>query len=516
MLPSTQARFHGGVSDGGGGGPPRHHKPDHHGKEGSSAFSLAALWRKISGQEEAEDQKRKEEEEKEVDYRKEAEDVQEQNKQMRVITWVGLGLNILLGTGKAIAGTMGNSQALVADAVHSFTDGISDIVTLWAIHMMQLPHNAQYPYGHGKFETMGTFLVAVTLVATGVGIGGHAVDSLMNMSTEVPSNLALYGALGSILFKEALYHATVRIGKRAGSELLIANAWHHRTDAISSVVALFGVAGAQYGVAWLDPVAGLAVGVMIVKMGVEMGMKSVRELTDASIEHDMLNYMEKLIRNVEGVVEARKIRARKMGTYSIVDVKIQVDHLLSVSAAHQVAKRVRLTLLDAVPQVNDVMVHVDPEPPQSQTLQTLMRPQSEIYQDVVAKVDLFPEVYLSYMCCHYYNMRLTVEVDLLFGDETISLKQAQELAKKIQKEVLAIKDVHHADIMVNLTLQSANKEREWNNWIKQQRMMRARMEEEGGKGLGDLKLPLSPPSLPSFPAIREAEYPQGRPGHMWK
>jgi hypothetical protein len=140
-------------------------------------------------------------------------------------------------------------------------------------------------------------------------------------------------------------------------------------------------------------------------------------------------------------------------------------------------------------------------------------------------------------------MRLTVEVDLLFGDETISLKQAQELAKKIQKEVLAIKDVHHADIMVNLTLQSANKERvrlssprpllaqscaqqplltvrlraqEWNNWIKQQRMMRARMEEEGGKGLGDLKLPLSPPSLPSFPAIREAEYPQGRPGHMWK
>ena len=158
------------------------------------------------------------------------------------------------------------------------------------------------------------------------------------------------------------------------------------------------------------------------------------------------------------------------------------------------------------------------------------------------------------MCCHYYNMRLTVEVDLLFGDEAISLKQAQELAKKIQKEVLTIKDVHHADIMVNLTLQSANKERvrlfspqpllaqscaqrpsadracavscavvrvrvrvqEWNNWIKQQRMMRARMEEEGGKGLGDLKLPLSPPSLPSFPAIREAEYPQGRPGHMWK
>jgi hypothetical protein len=114
LLPSTQARFHGGVSDGGGGGPPRHHKPDHHGKEGSSAFSLAALWRKISGQEEeAEDQKRKEEEEKEVDYRKEAEDVQEQNKQMRVITWVGLGLNILLGTGKAIAGTVSAAPSRV-------------------------------------------------------------------------------------------------------------------------------------------------------------------------------------------------------------------------------------------------------------------------------------------------------------------------------------------------------------------------------------------------------------------
>ena len=112
-LPSPHARFHGGVS-GGGGGPPRHHKPDHHGKEGSSAFSLAALWRKISGQEEeTEDQKRREEEEREVDYRKEAEDVQEQNRQMRVITWVGLGLNILLGTGKAIAGTVSAAPSRV-------------------------------------------------------------------------------------------------------------------------------------------------------------------------------------------------------------------------------------------------------------------------------------------------------------------------------------------------------------------------------------------------------------------
>ena len=117
-LPSTQARFHGGVSGGGGGPPRHHHKPDHHGKEGSPAFSLAALWRKISGQEgKTEDQKRKEEEEREVDYRKEAEDVQEQNKQMRVITWVGLGLNILLGTGKAIAGTVSAAPSLARGRV---------------------------------------------------------------------------------------------------------------------------------------------------------------------------------------------------------------------------------------------------------------------------------------------------------------------------------------------------------------------------------------------------------------
>jgi cation diffusion facilitator family transporter len=151
-------------------------------------------------------------------------------------------------------------------------------------------------------------------------------------------------------------------------------------------VALLGIVGARLGVPWLDPIAGLAVAGMIVKIGVEMGITSLRELTDCALDTSMTKYMVRLIQTVEGVVEYRQMRARRMGTYIIVDVEIQVDPRLSVSAAHQVAQRVRLTLLDQVPQVHEVLVHVDPEPPVEETLETLMRSQSEIFEDVAAKV----------------------------------------------------------------------------------------------------------------------------------
>jgi len=311
---------------------------------------------------------------------------------------------------------------------------------------------------------------------------------------EIPTQLAVWGAVGSILLKELLYHATVRIGRKANSNLVIANAWHHRSDAISSVVALLGtsqylsspslnlfyiqkgIGGAMVGFPYLDPLAGMAVAAMIIKMGVTMGWESIKELTDASLDKEMLRYMGSLITKVDGIVEYRNIRARKMGTYQVVDVEIQVDPLLSVSVAHQLAHkypalpfpkakltpsssssssfRVRLTLLDAIPQINDVLVHVDSEPPMEDTMETLMRPQSEITSDVAAKVALFPDEVagMSFLCCHYYNHRLTVEVDLVLKDNKKTIEESQAIARKVQKEIMKIPDVDYADIMMNLSL----------------------------------------------------------------
>ncbi len=135
-----------------------------------------------------------------------------------------------------------------------------------------------------------------------------------------------------------------------------------------------------------------------------------------------------------------------------------------------------------------------------------MRPQSEVYNDVVAKVDQFPEVLMSYLCCHYINRNLTVEVDLIFEDEKMSIMDAQNLAKKIQKEIGSIKDIHHADVMINLTLQSLAKEKELNNMIKQQRLAKAKAAIKGG---------LDAKSMDQLLKARETEYPRGRPGHMW-
>jgi cation diffusion facilitator family transporter len=504
----------------------RHHGDHKHSKNDS-------LWRTVvrffNKEEENEDESEEEEhrkiKEEAINFKKEAMNSQKQNQQMRSITWIGLWSNIALGGGKACIGVFGHSQAMLADAVHSFTDAISDAVTLWALHMMQLPHNAQYPYGHGKFETVGTFFVAITLAGAGIGMGSHSVASLIHGSTElgIPSTLALYGAVGSILVKELLYQVTYHIGKKNRSNLLVANAWHHRTDAISSVVALVGVAGARWGMPWLDPVAGLAVAVMIFKVGAEMGINAVKELTDCALDEGMLKYMQKLVKKVEGVVDHRKIRARKMGTYLLVDVEIQVDRLLSVSAAHQVAKRVRLTLLDEVPQVHEVLVHVDPEPPdeESSSLDKLMRPQSEIFEEVAAKVDLFPEVVgMSYMCCHYYARRLTVEVDVIFNNSNLSINEAQEVAKRIQKEIETIKDISHADVMLNLSLQSLPKEKEWLLYLKEQRRRQRRRSKAltSRSAVGDAEeedaTKIKKPTSPALPSMEASEYPIGRPGHI--
>ncbi len=364
------------------------------------------------------------------------------------ITWWGFATNLVLAAIKAVAGVISGSAALLADAGHSLSDLLSDGVTLWAIRMARLPKDANHPYGHGKFETVGALFVAILLVLTGVGIGAAAFDHVEHVV--VPTKIALWVAILSIIFKEVLYHITAYIGRRTKSRILLANAWHHRSDAISSVVALIGIGGAQLGYPVLDPIAGVVVAGWIVKTGIMIGHDSVKELTDETVEQEILKTIDDSLQNIEGVEEYHEVRARRMGPYMLVDLHIQVNAKTSVSVAHQVAERVRMTILHAHSSVNEVLVHVDAEEDLDQENPKLMRPQADIEADIRQQLASMTEIQgIAHILCHYLKEQLTVQIEVIV-DPNRHVYEVQAIAKRARLLVEQIPDVYSADIHLEL------------------------------------------------------------------
>ncbi len=371
------------------------------------------------------------------------------------VTLLGLAANLILALAKGFIGIIANSSALIADAGHSVSDLLSDGITLWAVRMSGIPKDKNHPYGHGKFETVGTFIISLLLLFTGIGVAGH-VFNRMDASV-VPGTIALWMAGIAIIVKEALFHVTRMVGRRTGSRVLMANAWHHRSDAISSVAALLGIAGAQLGIPLMDPIAGMLVAGLIIKTGIDIGYESIRELTDETVEEDVISELGKIMSGIEGVDHYHEMRARRMGPHLLVDLHIQVDSMMSISAAHQVAERVRLEILEKLPAVNEVLVHVDAEDDHvgdegSELLQdiVLMRPQGEIENDVKKVLAEIPEIQgITHIYCHYLNQKLTVQVNILL-DAEMRIRDAQKIASAARRKIEQIKDIDSADLHLEL------------------------------------------------------------------
>ena len=372
------------------------------------------------------------------------------------VTWLGLFANLILAIAKGFIGTIAHSSALIADAGHSVSDLLSDSITLWAVHMSGVPKDKNHPYGHGKFETVGTFIVAIFLLLTGVGVAWHVLNKID--TPEVPGTAALWMAAIAICFKEALFHVTRMVGRRSGSRVLLANAWHHRSDAISSVAALVGIGGAQWGIPLMDPIAGVLVAGLIIKTGIDIGYESIRELTDETVEEEVISELGHILAEIDGVDHFHEMRARRMGPQLLVDLHIEVDSMMSISAAHQVAERVRLRILDELPAVNEVLVHVDAEDDFVESKGgieetkdiVLMRPQTEIESDVKKILTEIPEIQgITHIYCHYLNQELTVQVNILL-DEEMQIRDAQKIASKARKKIEEIKDIDAADLHLEL------------------------------------------------------------------
>lgn len=280
----------------------------------------------------------------------------------RRVTLIGVLVNAALILLKFLAGVFGRSQALIADAVHSVSDLFTDFVVLVGLKIGRKSPDDKHPFGHARIETLGSAIVGVALIGTALYLGIEAALNIYRHSEYHPTIFALIGAAVSIALKEALYHYTVRTGRRIKSQLIIANAWHHRSDALSSVAVLLGVAGARIKPSWhiLDAFAALLVSFFIIKVGLEILSGSLREFTDTAPKPEVLDRIHRCIRNVEGVLEVHDIRVRTSGGQYQMETHIVVDRQQTVAEGHRIAKSVECCLAEEIEGLDRVIVHVDP------------------------------------------------------------------------------------------------------------------------------------------------------------
>ena len=278
------------------------------------------------------------------------------------VTIVGVLVNTFLILLKLATGIFGSSQALIADAVHSFSDLFTDVVVLVGLKISHKPPDKTHHFGHARIETLASTIVGMTLIVTALYIGIKASLTIYRHTEYHPTTLALFGAGVSIVLKEVLYHYTIRTGRRIKSQLIVANAWHHRSDALSSVAVLLGVAGARINPSWhiLDSFAALLVSFFIVKVGFDIIKDTLKEFIDTAPPPEILDRIRGCALSVEGVLDIHDLRVRTSGGLYQMETHIVVDGRLSITEAHKIAKEVENCLHEELDDLDRVIVHMDP------------------------------------------------------------------------------------------------------------------------------------------------------------
>lgn len=293
----------------------------------------------------------------------------EREKELTKVTLIGSLGNFVLLVFKFVAGIVGHSAAMVADAVHSLSDFVTDIIVLVFVRIGAKPQDTSHDYGHGKFETLATLFVALALIGAAIGIivsGSVKFASWLKGETlEMPGVLALWAALLSILVKEVLYRYTAARGKALDSPAVVANAWHHRSDALSSVGAAIGIGGALLlGEKWavLDPLASIVVGAMLVKVAVELLKGSAGELTDSSLDEEVEKEIEGIICSFPQVSEPHNLRTRRIGNRIAIETHVRMDGDMSLREAHDIVSAIEHGIKDRFGRNTLVTIHMEPRP----------------------------------------------------------------------------------------------------------------------------------------------------------
>ncbi len=292
----------------------------------------------------------------------------ERNKEIYKVTLVGVAVNIVLLLFKFVAGIVGHSAAMLADAIHSLSDFVTDLIVLVFVHISGKPKDKSHDYGHGKYETLAMTIIGVALLGVAIGIVYSGVikviDWLHGEQLEAPGLLALWAALVSVVLKEAVYRYSMVKARQLNSQAVEANAWHHRSDALSSLGTAVGIGGAIFlGQRWtvLDPIASVIVGLFITKVAVDLLRDGIGDLMEQSLPDEVEEEMLRLVATLPGVIEPHDLCTRRIGNHYAIELHILMDGDISLREAHDKASEVESLLRNRYGESTHVAVHVEPE-----------------------------------------------------------------------------------------------------------------------------------------------------------
>ena len=292
----------------------------------------------------------------------------ERNKEIYKVTMVGGAVNVVLLLFKFVAGIVGHSAAMVADAVHSLSDFVTDVIVLVFVHISGKPKDKSHDYGHGKFETLAMTVIGLALLVVAVGIVYSGMTKIIDCANgtdlEAPGMLALWAALLSIVLKEGVYRYSMVKARELNSQAVEANAWHHRSDALSSLGTAIGIGGAIFlGKRWtvLDPIASVVVGVFIVKVAIDLLRRGIGDLMEQSLPDAVEEEMLQMVGAIPGVVEPHNLRTRRIGNHYAIELHIRMDGDISLRESHDKASEVEDMLRNRYGEDTHVAVHVEPK-----------------------------------------------------------------------------------------------------------------------------------------------------------
>ena len=357
---------------------------------------------------------------------------QQRHQVIKRVTICGAIVNCLLAAGQVVFGIIGHSQALLADGFHTLSDLFSDFIVLFAVSQSSQAADEDHPYGHGRIETLATVLLGFLLIGAGLGIGYRGIASIILAKQSNPELITLFFAALAIIAKELLYRYTMRAAKRIHSSLLESNAWHHRSDALSSIVVLIGISAQLYGIPYMDTVAAIVVAIMIVIMGYRLTRNAFSELIDTGLDVELVGQVKSLIEGNQSVREIHSLRSRSMGGLGYVDAEIRVNPRLTVSEAHHIAFSLEQAIKDDFSQIIDVSIHVDPLtesghdsvtdlPPRAEILQTL----HAAWQDMPCS-DKIEQIHLHYL-------KSQIEIDIVLPGVLSANEYHQQIDRMTEK-----------------------------------------------------------------------------------
>lgn len=362
---------------------------------------------------------------------------------------IGAVANLLLSIFKFVGGILGNSVALVADAIHSLSDLVTDIIVLFTHRIGQMPQDEDHPYGHGRAETIGATVIGLIIIATGIVVIHESWQAINEESGQTPGMLAAIAAILSIIINEGLFQYTRRIGEAAQSPALIANAWHHRTDAISSIAALIGIIGAGQGFPFMDPLAGAVVGGMIVKFGIDITRQGVRDLMDTALSDEHTEKIHTILKGIPEVLNFHDLRTRIIGGEFLIDVHILVDPEMTVTEGHRVAEIARRNLIKAFDNIQDVLVHVDGESDaEVESIYPITRKELvEIARPLIAELEgsiSQPEIRV-----HHINGKNIVDVFIKI-DSKQNMEDSRALVANVKSKLETAPQIDQARVFLDL------------------------------------------------------------------